>query len=197
MKGILFKPEMIQAIRAGRKTVTRRIIKPQPPIIYHSPVWLIDKSWAFQKPNQGTPPFFAHSRYLSLETVYVKETWADMICLASTEKGKGKGESSPIYKLDADSTELKILQGHWKSPMMMPEWAARTFLLIEDVRPERLQEITENEALSEGIDRNGFDAPQAVWNYKNLWDSINKPPYDWKANPWVWRIQFKVKEKRA
>ena len=104
--------------------------------------------------------------------------------------------------------------GAARSPLFMPAWAARTFLKITDVRAERLQEITEDDALAEGIEissweccitpfknyskrkedqhpNNGFSS--APSSYKSLWDSINKD-YQWESNPWVFRYEFEKVE---
>jgi hypothetical protein len=200
MKGILFKPDLIKAIVEGRKTQTRRLaglneINESPDSWkYRGSGIAIGKHFfeVFEVPETTTCHSYLKPRYQVGETVYIKEAWADMVCVASTEKGKGKGESRPIYKSTADSTELKILEGHWKSPMFMPVWAARYFIKITDVRVERLQEITPEDCRREGSymatdkdDEGGF---------VNLWDSIN-PKYPWASNPYVFVYSFEKLDK--
>ena len=83
--------------------------------------------------------------------------------------------------------------------MMMPEWAARTFIKILDVRPERVQEITEGDAIAEGVvasylrswrnPKTTVTVETATEVYARLWDSINKKN-PWASNPWVWKITF-------
>ena len=81
---------------------------------------------------------------------------------------------------------------HFQTPFFMPAWAARTFLEIVSVRPERLNEITLEECLLEGYD---MERPESSTSwYAHLWDSIN-PKHPWASNPWLWRIAFKVVEK--
>ncbi len=89
----------------------------------------------------------------------------------------------------------------WRSPLFMPEWAARYFIQITDVRPERLQEITEEDAMAEGCSLmvgvtagGGMGLASAKYAYMKLWDSIN-PKYPWASNPWIWVYTFKKVEK--
>ena len=87
----------------------------------------------------------------------------------------------------------------WISSRFMPKWAARTWLEVVSVRAERLQDITEEDAIREGVQAVTMaDVPrQAVWSerqdFAQLWDSINdKRGYPWDSNPWVWRYEFKI-----
>jgi hypothetical protein len=73
--------------------------------------------------------------------------------------------------------------------MFMPAWAARYFIRITDVRAGRLNEITDVEARREGIPNSAY-AVNGITSFKRLWDSINKSPFDWEANPWVWVYSF-------
>ncbi len=81
---------------------------------------------------------------------------------------------------------------HWRSPLFMPEWAARYFILIEDVRAERLQAITEEDVVAEGIVDIGAGDLRAMFAVK--WCFIN-PKHPWAGNWWVWRIAFKRVER--
>jgi hypothetical protein len=215
MKGILFKPAMHTAIREGRKTVTRRLdhlktvnVIPDKWHVYKRP----DGDWLFvdaELPGNVIPEvmlsvYGKKPRYKVGDVVYIKEAWVEMVCVASTEKGKGRGESNILYKLTADDTEKRILQGHWKSPLFLPERFARDFIQITDVRPERLQDIAEEDAIAEGVTRHlaatlglsvspseeEFNFRDSRHTYRVLWDSINKD-FPWASNPWVWRIEFR------
>ena len=85
--------------------------------------------------------------------------------------------------------------------MFMPAWAARYFLEILDVRPERLQEITNEDALKEGFietrirEGNGIHWESARGNFSLAWDSINSQ-CKFASNPFVWRIEFKLVERK-
>lgn len=191
MKGILFKPDMIKAIVENRKTVTRRVIKWRP---LHEGLNLSFSGlsvgdYMTDVPTSGkvlysmggacwqqrTEREFPH--YKVGETVYIKEAW----CLPDpTDK------RTICYRGEPVTTGQK-----WKSPMFMPEWSARYFLKIVSVRPERLQEITEEDAFLEGCSI-GYGANFQISRkemYQILWDSIN-PKTPWASNPWVWRIEF-------
>lgn len=91
--------------------------------------------------------------------------------------------------------------GKWTSPVAMPRWASRIILENTGVRIERLQDISEEDAIAEGIielanrefSLNGgqFRANYAVGSFRQLWDSINKK-HPWANNPWVWVVDFKL-----
>lgn len=151
------KPDNIRLIREGKKTQTRRIIKPQPDAGCRS----------YEQALLMRP------RYLPGELVYVKEQYCHD-CLDQICYDRGESECEHVT---------------WHSPLFLPEKFARTFLRIKDVRPERLQDITEEDAKAEGakdVDLNGGFRV----GYAQLWDSINKPPHDWAANDWVWVYSF-------
>ena len=193
---ILFSTEMVKAILEGRKTQTRRVLKPQPD---RGGWWKVCTTIFDHNISEFCPNGQVGDR------LWVRETWADMVCLASTEKGKGKGESNPIYKATADSTELKILQGHWKPSIFMPRGASRITLEITDIRVQRLQEISLEDCVNEG-----YPLGMPKWNetpnekqieiskvmrfawYEGIWNSINGKKYLWESNPYIWAITFKA-----
>ncbi len=207
MKGILFKPEMIKAIVEGRKTVTRRVIKPQPELDaggYY---------WNFYSKDGGrirvafytdkTDDMTKYARYQPNEVVYIKEAWAISNVYDNYEP------SDPIIK---DDTTVPI---HWLLDSEKPDWCGRTrspmhllankaryFIQITDVRAERLQEITVEDCIAEGHPFGAIleglnDTQIAIarvsrrgW-YQSLWDSINKD-HPWQSNLWVWRYAFSL-----
>lgn len=129
------------------------------------------------------------SRYQPGDLLWVKETWA--------YRTAGIGY---IYRADGKTPQID----RWKSPIIMPKEAARLLLAVTRVRPERLQDISEADALAEGIDcrMDGTDREYGFhndwwWHYDNafahLWDSLNaKRGYGWDTNPWVWVYTFEV-----
>ena len=203
MKGILFKPEMIEAIVERRKTVTRRVIKPQP-------------QW--QEPNHelewrgyvGDPDcLIPYARYGVGETVYIKEAWA--VDKRYDNLPPSKIPRTPIYFKDHEIAEdIEPTLGRWRSPLHLPSWYARYFITITDVRAERLQEITEEDCLKEGIERHTDRGNNIFWyevvgsyhgdtqevsgikSFAKLWDSINKD-YPWESNPFIFRYEFEYK----
>jgi hypothetical protein len=178
---------MVQAILEGRKNQTRRIIKKQPHIAGE---WIMQGiSWLFPNVNP----------YIKLKCPYgqpgdifwVRETWSKTDSGHIIYKATNKG-FSPV----------------WKPSIFMPKAACRIWLKVTDVRVERLQEITEEDAIAEGIEKYGpfgeykgskhpgggmmkFGAyGKASRAYEDLWESINGNG-SWKKNPWVWVIDFK------
>lgn len=164
----------------GRKTVTRRLVKPQP----------LDTLRIFYDPEEGRniacyvagmdvlynffPP------YQPGDILYVRETWRQV--------------ATYIYWYKADSCVQNIL---WHPSIHMPKEAARIFLRVLDVHVERLQEITGAECVREGIPQESLkEVGEAftIGQFSDLWDSTVKPAnlhcYGWDANPWVWVIDF-------
>lgn len=202
MKGLSFSEPMVKAWLEGRKTVTRRLMNPQPE---HSVeeihgVWC--EQWDVERGDgyvdQDARPL--RCRYLPGETVYIKETWAPVGEIARkaielAKKWPYGAVSLPeyngpevIYKADWDAEGKKYIN-KWKSPRFMPEWASRSHARIVSVRPERVQEITVHEVALEGCLGGGVIQGN---EFQNIWESLH--PGTWDQNPWVWRIELeKVK----
>lgn len=182
--GILFKPSMITAIKENRKTQTRRIIHPQPDceqISEEEKIKLIKKA-----------------RYQPGDKLYIKEGFA----LCSEIIGKHNGPiENVIFKLD---NNIVGYTGKWTSPLFMPKKLARTWMIIKSVRVERVQDISEEDSLAEGIGKESLDYTEdgrCIMTAKNwfsiLWDSINAKPkgrlvngkiasytsYSWEKDP--------------
>ena len=216
MKGILFKPDMIQAIREGRKTVTRRVIMPQPkkctveivqsadPLYWQSR-WPVDMRALYPTSKPTTMLGDIHRpRYRVGEVVYIKEAWRiinpigkyihnpydfGIEYLSVNHEVKWWTDNGNIMNYPIDERK--------RSPMFLPEKYARAFVQITDVRPERLQEITEDDAIKEGfrtspgISSGGsVGLMSAMACFREAWNKIN-PKTPWESNPWVWRIEFK------
>ena len=80
----------------------------------------------------------------------------------------------------------------WRPSIFMPRWASRITLEITGIRVERLQDITEEDAIAEGVFGNEgpYDQQTPRMCFETLWDSINGKKYPWSINPWVWVISF-------
>ena len=208
MKGILFKPDMIQAIVEGRKTQTRRLIKPQPKHIIDKHSITIDgQTSLYIQTDLGKS---LKVGYQVGETVYIKEAFiieqAEDFTEPSDRPFKNDYEWGlliPHYKStdpDPDLYDEEDRLVSWRSPLFMPEWAARYFIKILAVRAERLQEITEDGCVAEGYPLGQVTfgltpkqleiaiAMRIGW-YHTLWNSINKD-YQWESNPWVFVYEF-------
>jgi len=215
MKGIYEPPDMIKAIVEGRKTQTRRLhgLKEinRHPDEWHLPVKQADDEgrWWFSSLTYEQT-IVVKPRFHVGEVVFRQEAWADYCpiwfgywCGHGTKEGIIK-DHRPVYKSDPEKEQERPINAKgdmsipvkWKSPMMMPEWAARDHLRIKDVRAERLQEITPEDCIAEGIGRYTFargclseNPPDKRWKFIELWDSINKKQ-KWDLNPWTFRYVF-------
>jgi hypothetical protein len=206
MKGILFKTDMIKAIREGRKTVTRRVIKfkSMPLIVdsdWHAPwfdivlnEWVFSARFGLAARSQRIKP-----RYHIGETVYIKEAWCEDFTGEKIHYKLDGGESpgAQIF-FGKDKQWHDYKKPFWRSPLFLPEIFARYFIQILDVRPERPQEITAEESYKEGIEkldkgvgRLNYKYSMATELYAELWNSIN-PKHPFSSNPWVWRYEFKL-----
>lgn len=174
MKPILFNTERVRALLDGRKTVTRRVVKPQPPatsvVRKRGCAW----DWSFwadcDMGHLMKPP------YQPGDTLWVRETWNGDWC------------DHYIYKADGGSAKAAgyAAEPKWRPSIHMPREAARLFLRVKEVSVEKLREISALSAMDEGV---------TDWNdFVRLWNTTIKsadlPLYGWDANPWVWVIEF-------
>lgn len=187
-KPILFSGPMVRAILEGRKTQTRRVVKPQPLQpgpqclrLYSRPdglfVWCSESGVALMEPHEMRCPYGQPS-----DRLWVRETW-------------GKDDSGDFVFRADDWCECPTADGKWKPSIFMPRSASRIALEITAVRVERLQSITNDDARAEGIQ----DQPPRSWlgggwrekaAYQDLWETINGPG-SWSKNPWVWCLEFR------
>lgn len=178
---ILFKGEMVRAIREGRKTQTRRIFKGLIPpgcpgkhscrveagfAKFHLNGKLAMHSGEWTRNPYGQPG----------DRLWVKETFRLSVPAHEGQTGY------PIYRADFESPPA----GLWKPSIFMPRWASRITLEIVRIRVERLQDISAADAQAEGIKK----VSTARLSYCALWESINGKG-SWAKNPWVWVIEFK------
>ena len=193
---IIFSGDMVNAILAGNKTQTRRVIKPQP--------WLIDpaeKEYHKWECYDGKNYYLIECPYGQPgDRLWVRETWG----LYNTEPKDGP-VGAMIFHKATDGENYELRHQLWRSPIFMPRWASRITLEITGVRVERLQDITPIDCEAEGIFLPLLENPTvdealhylAAYNhaYEKLWDSINaKRGYGWETNCWVWVIGFKKLE---
>lgn len=203
-KPILFSTEMVQAILAGSKTQTRRVLKPQPkegftPRIYKGN----DEKWYLESRKSNTELEFINWNVPQKGTIiWVRETWSYGSDSLPFIYKSGYPNNIPYhFENIPDISKIK-----WKPSIHMPKEAARIFLKIIDVRVERLQDISEYDAICEGIellestnlykdyeDRHN-SLNHARISFASLWNSINSE-LTWKSNPWVWVIDFERIEK--
>jgi hypothetical protein len=185
---ILFSAPMVRALLEGRKTQTRRIMKPQPEDGTDCPYHM----GAGQDRKARVCPYGQPG-----DRLWVRETFAYHVQAI----GAKRDEDGPfVYK--ADGTEQCRLDDKWKPSIFMPRWASRILLEIIAVRVERLQDISEEDARSEGVANGGClncgcdepcgctsPHPDARDSFISLWESINGAG-SWDANPFVWILEF-------
>lgn len=211
IKQILFNTEMVRAILDGRKTCTRRVVKPQPDEKHtYSLGFVIDSTekkavgcFGFGIDEYGGSIQYAKPPYKPGDILYVRETFIQAAAHTFWYKANFKSWMSEGLR--------------WHPSIHMPKEVARIWLKVTDVRVERLQEITEEQACMEGTDpwdevcyeNNGWHPtfsdpdsggdPNMVDGFHKLWNSTIKKSdinrYGWNANPWVWVIEFERCEK--
>lgn len=127
-------------------------------------------------------------KYQVGNVLWVRETWAPG-CMGGY-----------IYKAGHQYAERLQELKQWKPSIHMPKLAARMFLRVTDVRGERVQDITEDDAIAEGVQARNDTAcggTSARIAFAELWDSLNeKRGYGWSNNPWVWVYEFEVLKTR-
>lgn len=206
---------MVRAILDGRKTQTRRVITKQPPSVetvrqlsgsgYHyaqpdsmhdhwyvcGPVWAVEQAMNHNNCRLDCPYGQPGDR------LWVRETWApydddvvpekDLSGIGYRADEKWNGHSSPFRSWNAE------YNGTWKPSIFMPRWASRITLELTAVRVQRVQEISEEDAMAEGIElMNVTREDSHRFHYRVLWDDLNlKRGFGWKTNPWVWALTFK------
>lgn len=182
-KPILFDGDMIRAILDGRKTVTRRVMKPQP--LFQTARKYIFADDVCPKKWEDCDDFIGTYKYQPGDYLYVRETWAKQQGLYWHKAGLKLDDAGRAYGC--------VPPEKWHPSIHMPKEAARIFLQVTDVRVERLREISINE-----IAREGIQAEYMFPVFHGIWDSTIKPKgrdkYSWDANPWVWVIGFKKVE---
>lgn len=189
---ILFSAPMVRAILDGRKTQTRRIVKFTDAGHVKEPRghrrWHPDDPSAVLACQYGQPG----------ERLWVREAF----------HGYHWDKPRAVYRADGERqrvrTQIESYEvGRWTPSIHMPRWASRITLEIVSVRVERLQEISDADARSEGVDfGNITDAltgeidRDACEAFETLWESINGSG-SWEANPLVWVVEFKRVEQSS
>jgi hypothetical protein len=225
-KPILFSGEMVRAILDGRKTQTRRVIKfPKhvPDFVTHdiasvnpdgrgdwvawSPRPVTDEQSKKMYPNGGG--FICP--YGPGDLLWVRETWATWRMYDDVKPSELSEDVSLWWPANGSSRrELHHKPGKNRPSIFMPRWASRITLRVTDVRVERVQDISADDAIFEGaVDAGVVAAYEAseyteygdeheipdmcIDQFRALWESINGPRgFGWDENPWVWVVEFEM-----
>lgn len=211
IKPILFNTEMVRAILDGRKSCTRRLVKF---LAKKNPLWTGYIKDGLMLYNGRNEPCIRKAPYQPGDILYVRETWTeecgkyyyradyDSDYLDPCETLSGGYPASCRNYPGCDGCMATSTRIHWHPSIHMPKEAARIWLKVTNVRVERLQEITAEGIRNEGISSmavHAGDMEIALKEWENLWNSTVKKSdldrYGWKANPWVWVIEFERCEK--
>lgn len=225
----MFSARLVLALLAGRKTQTRRTVKPQPKSdwLYPQEMWGVSPPpdplpfgvpghwrWVGEDYPDGPEDDFRCRYGRAGDRLWVREAWG----LALDSNGWANGGATLTYRADgkqlpltADRFDLlntvgqiKTWHRKWRPGIHMPRWAARIILEIESIRVEKLQKISTDDIVAEGleipaVDYSVADHPWALdverdnyarEQWRTGWDSINGAG-SWKKNPWVWVVTFK------
>ncbi|WP_434035114.1 hypothetical protein [Pseudomonas aeruginosa] len=188
---ILFNDQMVRAILEGRKTVTRRVMKPQPTPSksggHHWPCNVHQSMLHVERELQNGEGCWCGLAEAACpygkpgDRLWVRETFADIGCRLTFRADLEDGAHCSVTR--------------WTPSLHMPRWASRILLEITAVRVERLQDISEEQARAEGYpaerecETGGSGLDAWLW-FRSLWGEINGPEA-FTANPWVWVIEFK------
>jgi hypothetical protein len=223
---ILFSPAMVRALIAGRKTQTRRILPNSDKVVDFRRTET--GAWEFTFHGKPTGPVVRPPRIAVGDRLYVREHWRvsqrwnataprDLVPRTMTvffnAGGSIANQDAPGDWKPSDWPEAGLWPawaGKHRQAMHMPRWASRITLIVEGVKIERLQDISEEDAIAEGIDfcpieEDGLGGwkcyaaepkGQDEWSspyhsYRTLWDSINGAGA-WRANPWVVAYTFRL-----
>ena len=177
---ILFSGEMVRAILDGRKTQTRRVIKFHTPA-YSNPEFLAGCDLVSFSHENGAVFKDRISFMVPIkcqygapgDTLWVREAWKET-------QGEGLAYRATEPYMDGEP---------WRPSIFMPRWASRIALSVKNVRVERVQNISQGDAMAEGT--------QGKHSFAVLWDIINaKRGFGWDINSWVWVVEFDVNNSR-
>ncbi|NID06604.1 ASCH domain-containing protein [Luteibacter jiangsuensis] len=221
---ILFSAPMVHAILEGRKTVTRRVVKPT----YQSIEERDDGSlWPWREDlNRATDYWYPCPYGAPGDRLWVRETFALEHDVEGGEPPHADGRpvrrrpdddvdgllplwtqahyraTDPAPDLCCDRPSCAQCRDHdtgphWRPAIHMPRWASRITLEVTAVRVERLQGITAEQAIAEGMVSHLREHDAVVdlrQQFADLWDGLAKPGTTWADNPWVWCIEFRLVE---
>ena len=184
---IIFSGPMVRALLAGTKTQTRRVLKPQP-------LTVGDQFGFRQGARNDELPYQPGNR------LYVREAFRLRQDQDSKPPSQDWWKSGAWYHADDPTLEPSGCgggAGKLRPSIHMPRWASRITLVVTDVKVERVQDISGDDCIAEGIwpreERKLGRSGEAIEAFRDLWDPINaKRGYGWDVNPWVAAISFTV-----
>lgn len=208
-KPILFSTPMVNAILSGKKTQTRRIMPFCNQIDVEDLNEISFREMMNYPDNSFRAIFDTDDAPFSEKCKYGKV--GDLLWVRESYCPKYYDNYSNAYKAQWNDIAAELIpEPKWKPSIYMPKSACRIWLQVTNIKVERLQQISEDDSIKEGIDSkfnkmfektmyldyltNTFNRVNPINSYKTLWESINGEN-SWLANPWVWVIEFKRVER--
>lgn len=192
---ILFSSPMIRAILAGTKTQTRRIVNPQPTLGEHGWSWPSGRCKSMVSiPEMGClGPYGSRGNRLWVREAFYCDDYR------YPDGPRSELIAAIEYRADHECCNWEAGcpcsddngRSSWRPSIYMPRWASRITLEVTDVRVQRLQDISEDDARTEGVDEIKAKVPTALDAFHLVWDEINGKRAPWSSNPWVWAISFR------
>ncbi|HDH1373442.1 TPA: hypothetical protein PIT97_002063 [Klebsiella quasipneumoniae subsp. similipneumoniae] len=214
-RGVIFNGEMVRAILHGRKTQTRRIVKGTDGAVKFCKEWDINGEEIFvvlgEKDHTGmnpvlgalSCPFGAVGDRIWVREAFRVHSLATNVATLAYKASERNSWTEQTHRVPVAVCNKPATPEKWTPSLHMPRWASRILLEITDVRVERLNAISEEDARAEGIIDGGClncgepepcgcanPEPDATDAFAYLWQSIYGQE-SWNADPWVWVIEFK------
>jgi len=199
---ISFSAPMVRALIAGTKTQTRRILNLQPfPVggAFYRPSPIAKSREWHSVGASGHIANIQKVRYAPGDRLYVREHWRTIGWWEQTPPREIPKGASIFYEAGPHPSE-KPIAGKFRQAMHMPKWASRITLIVTDVRVQRLQDISREDAVAEGLEwvapTFGIAGIAETWSgdpllsYAAVWEHINGPG-SWAANPWIVAYSFR------
>lgn len=205
-KPVLFSGPMVKAILSGHKSQTRRLLKPQPV----RQLWPCPYTGGWQEETESGGCTCSGGRTWRLlfpgDVLYVRETWR--VCKGGYVPGIEFRDGEKRFPEFRDLESFPEDNGKWRPSIHMPKWAARLWLEVTDVRVQRLQDISEEDAIAEGCEggwepvyyTDGSLSRDVYWQgareaFAKLWDSLSPAGAKWADSPWVAAYTFRKVER--
>lgn len=213
-RGVIFNGEMVRAILHGRKTQTRRIVKGTDGAVKFCKEWDINGEEIFvvlgEKDHTGmnpvlgalSCPFGAVGDRIWVREAFRVHSLATDVATLAYKASERNSWTEQTHRVPVAVCNKQATPEKWTPSLHMPRWASRILLEITNVRVERLNSIHDVDAVREGIQNlttcshadfgipGVVNAQHPVRAFQLLWESIYGAD-SWRANPWVWVIEFK------
>lgn len=211
-RSIIFSAPMIRALLDGRKTQTRRLLKPQPPesvdllryygaeaprpALQHTLGWFVPEAgdlWPCDDEDRIKIPYAIGDRLWVTEAHYLTDDGESGYAVFAEDESDVAAHLEHVQALMSSHPQVDwSAHIRMRPPTQLPRWASRLTLIVTDVRVQQLQEISRGEAMAEGCpSANMADGPNPRDWFRDLWDTLHGPDA-WDDNPWVTAITFTV-----